>query len=98
MKIGFSISNDSFLHHVWGSVAGDISLRAEQLGKFHTASGSPPKRIVGEADEFIVILAVRSQPADGNGHAAFKVAVQFCLRTVGGIKIVQELLRRRWEA
>mgnify|MGYP000765691330 CR=1 FL=1 len=46
-----------------------------------------------QADEFVIVLRIGAQTADGDGHTALKHTVELRLRTVGFLKVMQELLR-----
>ena len=45
-----------------------------------------------QADEFVIVLRIGAQTADGDGHTALKHTVELRLRTVGFLKVMQELL------
>ena len=47
--------------------------------------------VIGQADEFVIVLRVGAQTADGDGHTALKHTVELRLRTVGFLKVMQEL-------
>ena len=44
-----------------------------------------------QADEFVIVLRIGAQTADGDGHTALKHTVELRLRTVGFLKVMQEL-------
>ena len=46
------------------------------------AARGAPQGVVGQAHKFVVILGVGAQAADGNGHAALQIPVQFGLGPV----------------
>ena len=47
-----------------------------------------------ETDKLDVVLGIRAQAADRNGHTVLQIAIQAGLRTVILAEIMQELLRR----
>ena len=71
-----------------------IALSAQQLGQQDRAAGSTPEGVVAQAHEFIVVLGVRTQAAQRDGHAALQLTVQLGLGTVWLLEVMDKLLGR----
>ena len=52
----------------------------------------PRQRVVGQADELVVVLVILTQTANADSHAVFQHTVQLGLRAVIFLKVMQELL------
>ena len=69
----------------------DIPFCAQQFRQKYAAASRAAQGIVAQANEFVVVLRIRAQAAQRNGHAALQIAVQAGLGAIRLFKIVQEL-------
>ena len=80
-----------YIRSLWKSV--QVSLCTEQLCHQNSAASGAAQRIMRETDKLDVVLGIRAQAADRNGHTVLQIAIQAGLRTVILAEIMQELLR-----
>src|ERR1043165_5656038 len=73
------------------------SPRLQQLRVEQRSAGGSTNRVVDERDHADVKKGARADAADADGHAAFAVAVEARLRTVGLVEDVDRLFWRAWE-
>ena len=60
----------------------DISFCAQQFRQKYAAAGRTAQSVVAESDEFVVILRIRAQTTQRNGHAALQITIQAGLGAV----------------
>ena len=69
-----------------------IALCSEELSEQNAAACCTAESVVGEAYELVIVLRILAETSRRNCHAALDVAVEFSLRTVVLLEVVDELL------